>query len=80
MVQKILGKSDSISKKTKEKKKKEKKREKDVWLSGRLHIEGRSNGGPRLQGKHKDENEQNKTNATPGKDVMTSADQTPPGR
>ena len=28
-----------------------------VWLSGRLHIEGRLNQGPRLQRKHKDENE-----------------------
>ena len=53
MVQKILGKSD-ISEKTK----------KHVWLSGRLHIEGRLNEGPRLQRKHKDENEakQNKRN------------------
>ena len=33
------------------------KREKKhvVWLSGRLHIEGRLNEGPRLQRKHKDE-------------------------
>ena len=33
-----------------------KKEEKHVWLSGRLHIEGRLNEGPRLQRKHKDEN------------------------
>ena len=45
MVQKLLGKSD-ISKKNKH-----------VWLSGRLHIEGRLNEGPRLQQKHKTKNE-----------------------
>ena len=28
-----------------------------MWLSGRLHIEGRLNEGPRLERKHKDENE-----------------------
>ena len=35
-----------------------------MWLSGRLHIKGRLNEGPRLQRKHKDENEakQNKRN------------------
>ena len=40
MVQKILGKSD-ITKETKGK-----KRKKDVWLSGRLRIEGRLNERP----------------------------------
>ena len=74
MVQKILGKSD-ISKK---------KKKKHVWLSGRLHIiEGRLNEEPRLQRKkHKDKKnkaKQNKTNVTPEKDVMTSANQTPGG-
>ena len=33
------------------------KKKKHVWLSGRLHIEGRLNERPRLQRKHKDENE-----------------------
>ena len=33
------------------------KSEKKMWLSGRLHIEGLLNEGPRLQRKHKDENE-----------------------
>ena len=54
---------------------KKKKETENVWLSGRLHIEGRSNEGPRLQRKHKkDENgaKQNKTNVTPEQDVMTS--------
>ena len=51
-----------------------------VWLSGRLHTEGRLNEGPRLQRKHKDENEANKTNnVTPEKDAMASANQTPVG-
>ena len=51
--QKKNGKSDT-SKKTK----------KHMWLSGRLHIEGRLNEEPRLQRKHEDENEakQNKPN------------------
>ena len=54
MVQKILGKPRHLKKKKK----------KHVWLSGRLHIEGRLNEGPRLQRKHEDENEakQNKRN------------------
>ena len=38
-----------------------------VWLSGRLHVEGRLSEGPRLQRKHEDENEANKTNVTPEK-------------
>ena len=59
--------------------KQKKKRKKHVWLSGRLHIEGRLNEGPRLQRKPKDENEENKTNVTPKKDVMGSANQTPGG-
>ena len=58
-------------------------RKKQVWLSGRLHIEGRLNEGPRLQRKHKDEKrskaKQNETNVTPEKDVITSANQTPGG-
>ena len=33
------------------------KKKKHVWLSGRLHIEGRLNEGPRLQRKHLDEND-----------------------
>ena len=53
MVQKLLQKSTSP-----------KKKKKHVWLSGRLRIEGRLNEGPRIQRKHKDENEakQNKHN------------------
>ena len=47
MVQKILGKSDTS----------QKKKNTCVWLSGSLHIKGRLNEGPRLQRKHKDENE-----------------------
>ena len=35
--------------------KQKEKRKKHVRLSGRLHIEGRLNEGPRLQRKHKDE-------------------------
>ena len=59
MVQKILGKSD-ISKETKGKGIRKKKRE----AIGGLHIEERLNERPRLQWKHKDENEakQNKRN------------------
>ena len=55
---KILGKSDILNKQ-------KEKRKKHVWLSGRLHIEGQLNEGPRLQRKHKDENEakQNKCNS-----------------
>ena len=47
------------------KKQKQKKKKKHVWLSGRLHIGGRLNEGPRLKRKHKDEYEakQNKRNA-----------------
>ena len=48
MVQKHTRKKRHILKKT------------HVCLSGRLHIEGRLNEGPRLQRKHKDENEANK--------------------
>ena len=49
-----------------------------MWLSGRLHIEGRLNEGPRLQRNHKDENEaeQNKGN-TRERRHDTSANQTP---
>ena len=52
---------------------------KHVRLSGRLHIEGRLNEGPRLQRKHKDENgaKQNKRNT---REIdMTIANQTPGG-
>ena len=40
------------------------KRKKHVWLSRRLHIEGRLRGGPRVQRKNKNKNEakQNKLN------------------
>ena len=56
---------------------KEKERKKHVWLSGRLHTEGRLNEGPRLQRKHKDKNEakQNEGNVTPGKYVIASENQ-----
>ena len=57
----------------------QKKKEKHMWLSGRLHIEGPLNEGPRLQRKHKDGNEAKRKNVTPKKDVMTSANQTPRG-
>ena len=52
------------SEKATSKKKQGKKNKHHVRLSGRLHIEGRLNEGPRLQRKHKDENEakQNKRN------------------
>ena len=67
---KLLGKSDII------------KKRKHAWLSGRLHIEGRLNEGPRLQRKHEDEKrskaKQNKVKVTPEKD-MISANQTPGG-
>ena len=53
-VHKTLGKTASPNKQKGEKKK-------HVWLSGRLHIEGRGNEGPRLQRKRKDENEANST-------------------
>ena len=63
--------------------KQKEKRKKHVWLSGRLHIEGRLDQGPLLQRKHLDKKrskaEQNKTNVTPEKDVMTSPNQTPGG-
>ena len=80
MVQKYSEKETSPNKEKGEKKKKH------VWLSGRLHIEGRLNEGPRLQRKHKNERKRKrkrsktKTNVTPSeKDVMASADQTPGG-
>ena len=49
---------------TRKKRHLQKKKKKHVWLSGRLHIEGRLNEEPRLQRKYKDENEakQNKRN------------------
>ena len=58
---------------------KEEKERNTCGLSGRLHIEGRLNEGPRLQRKHKDENEANQTKVTSEKDVMASANQTPRG-
>ena len=59
---KINGKSDIYLQINKRKKK----------ATGRLHIEGRLNEGPRLQRKHKDENEakQNKGNTGREEDVM----------
>ena len=82
---KILGKSDI----SKERKIEKAKTIYDLgnyylWLSGRMHIEERLNEGPRLQSKHKDENETKtnegldafnfffKTSVTPDKDNMTS--------
>ena len=46
--------------------KRKKVRKIHVWLSGRLHIKGRLNEGPRLRQKHEDENEakQNKCNTS----------------
>ncbi|CAN0352751.1 unnamed protein product, partial [Ascophyllum nodosum] len=73
MVQKILG-SSGISKQTKIK-----RIETRVAIGTpaiRRTIERRV---PRLQRKHKDENEPNKTKVTPEKDVMASANQTPGG-
>ena len=60
MVQKIYSAKPTSPNKQKEKK----ERNTYVWLSGRLHIEGRLNEGPRLQREHKGENEakQNKGN------------------
>ena len=53
-----------VQKNARKKRHLQKKKKKHVRLSGRLHIEGRLNEGPRLQRKHKDENEakQNKRN------------------
>ena len=75
MLQKILGKSDIISKETKIKKRRRQLLGNCVWLSGRVHIEGRLNEGPRLQWKQKDENEtkQNKTNVTAEENNTISA-------
>ena len=56
-------------------KQKENKKQKNVWLSGRLHIEGRLNEGPRLQRKRS----KTKTNVTPEKDAIASANKTPGG-
>ena len=53
------------TKNTRKKRRLQRKKKKHVWLSGRLHIEGRLNEGPRPQRKHKD--------------VMTSANQAPGG-
>ena len=58
---------------------KREKKETRVAVGAPPHIEGRLNEGPWLQRKHKDENEQNKTNVTPEKDVMISAYQMPGG-
>ena len=54
-------------------------KKKHVLISGCMHIEGRLNEGPRLQRKHKTKTKQNKTNITPEKGVMASANQTPGG-
>ena len=74
----LKKKNGNGTKKYSEKRHLQKKKKKHVWLSGRLHIEGRLNEGPRLQRKHRDENEakQKKRNTN---DVMTSASQTPEG-
>ena len=79
MVQKYSEKATSPKKKEKEKEKEKKKRQLlcyCVWLSGRMHIEERMNEGSRLQSKRKYENE-TKTNVTPEKADMTSANQMP---
>ena len=52
---------------------------KHVWLSGRLHIEGRLNEGPRLQRKHKVENEAKQKQREIRHDIHVSANQTPGG-
>ena len=60
--------------------KREKDRKKHVWLSGRLHIEGRLIEGSRLQRSIKTKTKHNRTNnVAPEKEVMTSANQTPGG-
>ena len=59
--------------------KRKKERKNYVWLSGRLHIEGRLNEGPRLDESIKTKTKQNKTNVKPEKDAMTSANQTTGG-
>ena len=74
MVKNILGKAASPNKQMEKK-----ERKGHVWLSGRLYIDRRWNEGPRLQRKHKDENEAKQTKITPEKDVMTSENQTPGG-
>ena len=53
-----------VQKNTRKKRHLQKIKNKHVWLSGRLHIGGRLNEGPRLQRTYKDENEakQNKRN------------------
>ena len=82
MVQNILGKSGNGIKNTRKKRHLQKKKKKYVWLSGRLHIEGRLNEGPRLQRKHKDENEakQNKRSTRERRSLWhQSANQTPGG-
>ena len=70
-----------VQKKYSEKATSPKKEKKHVWLSGRLHIEGRLNKGPRLQRKYKDENEakQNKRNTRERRHDILSANQTPGG-
>ena len=50
-------KAEMAQKNTRKKRYLQKRKNKHVWLSGRLHIEGRLNEGPRLQRKHKDKNE-----------------------
>ena len=63
--------------------KQKEKRKKHAWLSGRLHIEGRLNEGPRPQQNYQDEKrskaKQHKTNVTSEKDVMTFICKKTPG-
>ena len=73
---------EMVQKNTRKKRHLKKKKTKHVRLSGRPHIEGRLNKGPRLQRKHKDGNEakRNIRNTRERRhDVMTSANQTPRG-
>ena len=67
------------TKNTRKKRHLKKNKKKHVWLSGRLHIEGRLNEGPWLQRKNKDENEAKQNKRKTEKDVMTSANQMPGG-
>ena len=70
--------SEKATSPNKQKKRKKNKRKKHVWLSERLHIEGRLNEGPRLQ-RNQRKTRQNKPNVTREKNAMASANQTPGG-
>ena len=59
--------------------KQKEKNKKHVWLSGRLHIEGRLTKDRGFSESIKTKTKKNKTNVTPEKDVMASANQTPGG-